>query len=578
MEGGWSALRLAPALVNALPAAFTQPTPVQQATIPLLLSHRDVAVEAQTGSGKTYAYLLPALHLLHKATAAQKPRAASLWGVLVLVPTRELARQVLNVAAPLCASLAFTCTLITGGEGESAPARFDVIIGTPGRVDELMSSAKNGGDVRALEVLILDEADVLLQAGFAAQVGAILSRLPKQRRTGLFSATQTSEVKALIRAGLRNPATVSVKVNASSGASQRTPLQLDNRFYTCAADAKLQFLVDFCTAHAEGKLIVFYATCASVDFFGDCLLKSLVAHGNVWTLHGKMAPKRRTLTFEAFAQAGAGVLVCTDVAARGIDLPDVDWIVQVDCPKEPDFFVHRVGRTARAGRPGRALLLVQPKEEAYVEYLHSQRVPLEPLALAPAPCGTDALARARELVLSDRDVLEKGTKAFVAYVAHYTEHTLSFLFRVNELEWARLARGFALLRLPKLKELRDKAEVVRGDFVEEPEAVVAAIAFKDAQREERRQRLLAQGRVFNAAKKKPETKQAKAERRAVAQGLAPQQVKRKRKSKHERRLDEWEELQREERLHRKLKKGKISKQEFAQLVNDDDGLDDEEAV
>lgn len=243
---------------------------------------------------------------------------------------------------------------------------------------------------------MLDEADTLLDMGFKDTINQLLSILPKQRRTGLFSATQTKEVRELARAGLRNPVSISVRVqsrssginngdNAQSAAAagttgattkgsqqvqqQATPSTLDNSFMVCPHDQRPDELVSFLNAQAGHKIIVFCATCACVDYYsnvfeqianrGVLLPKTLEVVG----FHGKMIPKKRNILYKKFVGLSSGVMFSTDVAARGVDIPDVDWIVQLAAPRDPAFFVHRVGRTARAGKLGGALLFVSAEEQ-----------------------------------------------------------------------------------------------------------------------------------------------------------------------------------------------------------------------
>lgn len=249
-----------------------------------------------------------------------------------------------------------------------------------------------------MEVLVLDEADTLLDMGFKESVNQILALLPKQRRTGLFSATQTKEVKNLARAGLRNPVSVCVRVSRTDSGAQlskqiATPSTLENNYVVCEHDRRPGGLVRFIQSHIADKIIVFCATCACVDYFSmvfnklarkDNLLPSTLL---VLGFHGRMEHKKRTLLYKKFVAAEAGVLFSTDVAARGVDIPDVDWIVQLAAPKDPAFFVHRVGRTARAGRRGGALLFVSKEEESYINLLRGRGVPMSRIELVP---GEDA--------------------------------------------------------------------------------------------------------------------------------------------------------------------------------------------
>lgn len=270
-----------------------------------------------------------------------------------------------------------------------------IVIGTPGRILDLHKRCPLF-KFNKLEVLVLDEADTLLDMGFKDTINQIMSLLPKQRRTGLFSATQTKELKDLVRAGMRNPVSINVRVSYDKtgdtetqrkklqlmAQQQATPVTLSNYFKVCNYDDRPGELIKFLQNHLENKIIVFCATCACVDYFSTVfngLRKKdelIPTHFTVLGFHGKMIQKKRSLLYKKFVSATHGVMFSTDVAARGIDIPDVDWIVQLAAPKDPNFFVHRVGRTARAGRRGGALLFVTPEEQAYVNLLRGRGVPL----------------------------------------------------------------------------------------------------------------------------------------------------------------------------------------------------------
>ena len=492
--------------------------PVQAATIPLFLTNKDVAVQAVTGSGKTLAFLIPVVEMILRRTILLKPRQV---GALVLSPTRELARQTYQVAFDLCrfASLSEPLLLV-GGASSYRPVvedlrnfqalGSDIVIGTPGRVEDILTRY-DALDVSELECLILDEADVLLDMGFDMTISEILNKLPKMRRTGLFSATGTGGgagtgagnrgIKELMmRAGMRNTVWVNVAITTQAeqtqkmeggtpdreeaitiGSAQATPSSLSNYYLVTPLEEKLSRLVSFLSSHRDDKIIVFFLTCACVEFYGAALEKILEPQ-YVETLHGKLVQKRREKAMERFRQRGessanrtqkGGVLLCTDVAARGLDVTNVNWVVQFDGPQDPACFVHRVGRAARAGRVGCSLLFLTEKEESYVNFLRNRKVPLSPLpdteVCVPPPClddGSeevatemtpdvnvpnssksddeteglvirgaagclipDVLPMIRNMVLTDRDMLEKGTKAFTSYIRGYKEHHCAFIFR-----------------------------------------------------------------------------------------------------------------------------------------------------
>jgi ATP-dependent RNA helicase DDX55/SPB4 len=605
---------------------FASMTPVQAATLPLFLGNKDVCVEACTGSGKTIAYIVPCVERLARSLLplqqheSAPPVLPSLWpaasvGAVILSPTRELAKQIFDVCALFCADAHLPCALAVGGTKDVsaevravATAGAAVLVATPGRLLDVLKRCEVGGadagilSFKTLAALVLDEADTLLEMGFQDTLTAILERLPKQRRTGLFSATQTREVRALARAGMRNPCVVTVRVNApttaaaaASGvrpATQATPLALSNRYIVCENGAdKIVQLGAALRAHAASgaKAIIFVLTCASVDAYARLLAAPGVraslglpdeASFPVLPLHGKMVPKKRLGNYAAFQAAKTGALLCTDVAARGIDVPDVSHIVQFDAPQDPSFFIHRVGRTARAGRAGSALLLLLPPEKAYIDFLAVRNVPISQLPRATPFSSATTVVRAMQAEsVADRAVLEATTRAFVSFVRGYKEHVCRVIFSLDELDAAGLAASLGLVKMPKVDELRArKGATVRYEGVSGVRT--RDIAYKDVTREAARQARM----VANSEKIEAEAAARDARRdRAMAVAAAPAAAAPKRKRKHlgtnARMHEEWELLQREERLEKRLRKGLISKADFKKQMtqlNRDSGITAEE--
>jgi len=601
----FSSLNVRPSILNGLSReGFEVMTPVQAATIPLFLSHKDVAVEAVTGSGKTLSFLIPVLQMLLRREHKLKPYEV---GAIIISPTRELAKQIYQVYRGFGRESKIEAALLVGGTNvvqdlehlkHSQP---DILIATPGRLLDIIQRAEFSMKLSELEVLVLDEADVLLDLGFENTLNEILSTLPRQRRTGLFSATQTKAVRALARAGLRNPVTVNVKIrtkkqDGGSGGQRKTPTQLESHYRVCETRDKFCFLVNFLCKHVKKNLqkaIVFTTTCASVDFFSSTLpqLRELQNIQFV-SLHGKMTQKRRESAFEEFNKASVEkqgcVLICTDVAARGLDVPDVSWIVQFDPPKEPDFFVHRVGRTARAGRSGKALILLLKPELEFVDFLTVKGIPIKEWKEGDDDDDDDddddgvqseyLIQSFREFAMSDRDVMDRGVRAFVSFVRAYKSHILKHIFSFENLELGHLAMMFGLLRLPKMPELKDSKRLVGWTKIEDVD--IDIIPYKDKHREKRRRKQLTirkerekkeeyaeeKSRTTHTTITSQKTKQHEPERKK-------KEKKRKRKGKNKRMVEEWNALQKEERLYKRLKKGKITKNEYERLIR---GLDEEE--
>ncbi|NXU27593.1 DDX55 helicase, partial [Thalassarche chlororhynchos] len=378
-EGSWESLpvALSPGVLQALrELGFARMTPVQSATIPLFMNNKDVAAEAVTGSGKTLAFVIPILEILLRREEKLKKMQV---GAIIITPTRELAIQIDEVLSHFTKHFPrFSQILLIGGRNPMEDVeKFkehggNIIVATPGRLEDLFRRKADGLDlascVKSLDVLVLDEADRLLDMGFEASLNAILDFLPKQRRTGLFSATQTQEVENLVRAGLRNPVRISVKEKGVAASNtQKTPTRLENYYMICKADEKFNQLVHFLRHHKQEKHLVFFSTCACVEYYGKAL-ESLIKQVKIMSIHGKMKHKRNKI-FTEFRKFPGGILVCTDVMARGIDIPEVHWVLQYDPPSSASAFVHRCGRTARIGNVGSALVFLLPMEESYINFL-----------------------------------------------------------------------------------------------------------------------------------------------------------------------------------------------------------------
>ncbi|KAM7532624.1 hypothetical protein Aperf_G00000131259 [Anoplocephala perfoliata] len=498
MSKTWEELNISSECLQGIKhLGFVQPMPVQVAVIPLLLSRKDVAAEAVTGSGKTLAFLLPILDILSKRPNAWKKYEI---GALILSPTYELTVQIHDVLTSFLrffkngdGSLRFSSLVLSGGAAHSKrledlqclqSSGCNIMVATPGRLVDLVQKAplflgqatNNQAfnplirGLRSLEVLILDEADRLLDMGFEPQLNAILGMLPKQRRTGLFSATQTDQLDDLLRAGLRNPVRVVIREKEQPLANelqQRTPSSLENFYLVVEPGDKLRALATFLRSHAsKEKILVFLATCAAVDYFARLLKSGLLPQSHVslvHAIHRKMRNKR-IAEFGKFRTAERGILLCTDVMARGIDIPNVNWVLQWDPPSNANFFVHRCGRTARCGALGRAVLFLTPNEVAYVDFLRiNQNVTLVEQSLSQL-ANTSILNefssefirdKVQKICLKDRLMYEKSIKAFVSFVQFYQKHDCRLLFRIKDLDLGALANAYGLLRMPQMPELKD---------------------------------------------------------------------------------------------------------------------------
>ncbi len=370
----FTSLGLAPELVRAVAEeGYEQPTPIQQEAIPLALAGRDLIGSAQTGTGKTAAFMLPILQRLAQNGAHEGGGLRA----LVLVPTRELAEQVLQSARAYGRHLHVSAASVYGGVGMEPQTRalkrgVDIVVATPGRLLDHME--RGHVDFSQLEVLVLDEADRMLDMGFAPDVRRILAALPDRRQTMLFSATISPEVDALARRALDGHASVEIGRRATPAEGiEHVVVAVDKLLKRGVLSRILQ-------AKPAGQTLVFTRTKYGADKLVTFLRREgIPAHA----IHGDKAQSHRTRTLEAFRAGESDVLVATDIAARGIDVDGIRMVVNFDVPHDPEVYVHRVGRTARAGARGLALTLLSPDEWLLmgdIEKLVGQTFPREIIA------------------------------------------------------------------------------------------------------------------------------------------------------------------------------------------------------
>src|SRR5437588_1304331 len=366
----FTSLGLAPELLRAVAEeGYEQPTPIQQEAIPLALAGRDLIGSAQTGTGKTAAFMLPILQRLANTGVQHVLRA------LILVPTRELAEQVLQSARAYGRHVrGVTAAAVYGGVGMEPQTKAlkhgaDIVVATPGRLLDHME--RGHVDFSRLEVLVLDEADRMLDMGFAPDVKRILNTLPDERQTMLFSATISPEVDALARRAMNGHASVEIgrRAQAAEGI-EHVIVAVDKLQKRGALGAILK-------AKPTGQTLIFTRTKYGADKLVTFLKREGIAAN---ALHGDKAQSHRTRTLDQFRTGQAEILVATDIAARGIDVDGIRMVVNFDVPTDPEVYVHRVGRTARAGARGLALTLISPDEwllMADVERLIGQNFPRE---------------------------------------------------------------------------------------------------------------------------------------------------------------------------------------------------------
>ncbi|XP_027725541.1 probable ATP-dependent RNA helicase DDX31 isoform X1 [Vombatus ursinus] len=394
-------------------------TSVQKQSIPSLLEGRDALVRSQTGSGKTLAYCIPVVQSL-QAMKARIKRSDGPYA-LVLVPTRELALQSFDTIQKLLKPFTWIVPgMLMGGEkrkSEKARLRkgINILISTPGRLVDHIKSTKNIHFSR-IQWLIIDEADRILDLGFEKDITVILNAINsecKKHQNVLLSATLTEGVTRLADISLHNPVSISVSdeacdqpVKGCKAAREASHLQASAEPDSFAVPEKLQqhvtlvpsklklvtlaaFILGRCEFEKNQKLIVFFSSCELVEFYYHLFLQTLLGSSmapasgqspsassrlKFLRLHGNMEQEERTAVFQKFSQSKSGILLCTDVAARGLDLPQVTWIVQYNAPSSPAEYIHRIGRTARIGCHGSSLLILAPSEAEYVNSLASHKI------------------------------------------------------------------------------------------------------------------------------------------------------------------------------------------------------------
>lgn len=415
---------------------FKTMTEIQAKSVLPLLEGKDVLASAKTGSGKTLAFLIPAIELLHMLNWKQHNGT----GIIIVSPTRELSMQTYGVLSELLQGSNLTYGLVMGGSNRSAERDrlakgVAILVATPGR---LLDHLQNTNDflVRNLKCLIIDEADRILDIGFEIEMQQILRHLPKQRQTMLFSATHTPKVDELVKIALHsNP----VKVSVNEKAEEATVEGLQQGYVVCPSEKRLLLLFTFLKKNKTKKVMVFFSSCNSVKFHHELLNYIDIP---CMSIHGKQKQQKRTTTFFQFCQAESGILLCTDVAARGLDIPAVDWIVQYDPPDEPREYIHRVGRTAR-GKDGKgnALLVLRPEELGFLRYLRAAKVVLNEFEFSWSKIAN--IQSQLENLIDKNYYLNKSAKeAYKCYVRAYDSHSLKDIFDVNSLELVAVSKSF----------------------------------------------------------------------------------------------------------------------------------------
>ena len=410
-------LNLAPALMQAVrELGYETPTPIQAQAIPAVLAGQDLLAGAQTGTGKTAAFTLPVLHLLSQREAGKNRFGGKAIRALVLTPTRELAAQVEESVRDYGKHLQLNSAVIFGGVGMNPQINrvqkgVDILVATPGRLLDLQGQGHL--DLSTVEILILDEADRMLDMGFIHDVKKVLALLPKDKQSLLFSATFSDEIRDLANGLLKNPQ--SIQVTPRNTTVQR----ITQVIHPVGRSKKKEVLLHIIQQHNWSQVLVFTRTKFGANNVADYLTKNGV---KAMALHGNKSQSARTQALAGFKSGDIRALVATDIAARGIDIEELPHVVNYEIPNIPEDYVHRIGRTGRAGNSGEAVNLVCLDEEGFmmeIERFTKQEIPVQVLeGFGPEPGEiAEPIAMGRQTLWGgagkppSRDVMAAAAKA-----------------------------------------------------------------------------------------------------------------------------------------------------------------------
>jgi len=354
---GFSSMNIDERILSAIRAlGFTKPTEVQEKTIPIAMQGKDIIGQSMTGSGKTIAFAVPLLHFIEKHKGVQ---------ALILVPTRELAEQVASHIEKIAKNMNFRVCKIYGGVSISPQIdqlRFsEIVVGTPGRIMDHMN--RRTIDFSRVKVLVLDEADRMLDMGFVDDIEKILRHIPKKRQTMLFSATMPDQILRIAHRHMHDPINIKAEITVPAH-------KLRQYYYDVKQDEKVSLLVHLIKKEKPNLAIVFCSTKRTTDIVARLLAEQGI---DAKAIHGDLSQQHRSRVMEGFHKGKSHVLVATDVASRGLDIKDVTHVFNFDVPRDLDSYTHRIGRTARIGKEGKAILLLAREDhEAFRRLLKKE--------------------------------------------------------------------------------------------------------------------------------------------------------------------------------------------------------------
>ncbi|PKS07327.1 hypothetical protein jhhlp_005929 [Lomentospora prolificans] len=442
----FSELPLSEPTASGLDASHFQTlTEIQSRAIPLALKDLDILGAAKTGSGKTLAFLIPVLEKLHRARWTEYDGL----GALILSPTRELAVQIFEVLRKIGRNHPFSAGLVIGGKSLKEEAvrlsRMNILVCTPGRMLQHLDQTA-GFDASNLQILVLDEADRIMDMGFQQAVDALIEHLPISRQTLMFSATQSKKVSDLARLSLKDPEYVSVHEKASTA----TPASLTQHYIVTPLPEKINTLFGFLKSNLKSKMIVFLSSGKQVRFIYESF-RALRPGIPLLHLHGRQKQTARLEITSRFTTAQHSCLFATDVVARGVDFPAVDWVVQFDCPEDADTYIHRVGRTARFQSNGRAVLFLDPsEEEGMLKRLEHKKVPIHRVNVKESK-RKSIKNELQQLCFQNPDIKYLAQKSFISYTRSVHLQKDKEVFKFDKLDLDGFAASMGLPGAPQIK-------------------------------------------------------------------------------------------------------------------------------
>ncbi|TKW35008.1 hypothetical protein SEVIR_2G343100v4 [Setaria viridis] len=441
---------------------FMEMSEIQRAALPHALCGRDVLGAAKTGSGKTLAFVIPVIEKLYRERWGPEDGV----GCIILSPTNDLAQQIFEVIKDVEEFHNFSAGAIVGKrkgielEKEHINS-LNILVCTPGRLVQHFNETPNF-DCSQLQMLVLDEADQILDHGFKSQVDAIISQIPRVRQTLLFSATQTKSVKDLARVSLKNPEYISVHDEATTA----TPDTLEQYAMIVPLEQKLNMLWSFIKRHLNSKTIVFLSSVKQVKFVFE-IFKKLRPGIPLKCIHGRMTHVVQQAIVADFNES-TSVLFSTDLTSRGLDINNVDWVVQVDCPESIDIYIHRVGRTARYNKKGKSLMFLCPEEEAMLEKLKATESKIPIHIRKPKAEQLEQISQNIASVLVKFPNLQQlGKRAFVTYLKSVylqKDKKVFDLSRFSAEKFAAYAASLGLPVTPTIRFISHKKNVSKKDM------------------------------------------------------------------------------------------------------------------